>query len=223
VTITIKICGLTTAEAVEAAAAADMAGFVFFPPSPRAVTPQQAATLATPLPRTVLKVGVLVDPEDSLLAEILAAIPLDILQLHGHETPDRVAAIRQGFGTAVMKVIRVAGPADLDTADAFLPVADRLMFDAAPPKRAGALPGGNAMAFDWSMLAGRSWPKPWMLSGGLDPENVGRAIAATGAPGVDVSSGVESRPGLKNPARIKAFIAAARAAGTSRQAAGLGL
>lgn len=209
-TITVKICGITTAEAAEAAGAADLVGFVFYPPSPRAVSPAQAAELSALLPKGVRRVGLFVDPTEAVIAETLALAPLDLLQLHGRETPDRVAALRARFGCQMMKAIKVASAADIDGSQAFAGAADWLLFDAPPPNRPGALPGGNAVSFDWSLLKGRRIPLPWLLSGGLDPTNVRAAIAATGAPGVDVSSGVEDRPGLKSPDKIRAFIAAAR-------------
>lgn len=212
--LTVKICGINTPAAGEAAAAAgaDMIGLIFYPPSPRAVAPAQAATVAAAVPETVLKVGLFVDADDAAIETVLAAVPLDLLQLHGSETPERVAAIRERFGVPVMKAIKIAGREDVARAEAYAGVADRLLFDAKPPKdMAGALPGGNALSFDWQLLAGCHWPRPWMLSGGLDAANIAEAVRISGATAIDVSSGVEDRPGVKNPDRIRAFIAAAKA------------
>jgi phosphoribosylanthranilate isomerase len=208
--VKVKICGLTTPASVRAAADADFAGFVFFPASPRHVTPEAAAKLAAKLPRAVRRVAVMVEPDDAALRTTLAQFRPDLLQLHGRETPARVAAIRRGFSLPVMKAIAIRDAADLDAAASYEAAADWLMFDAKPPERPGALPGGNAARFDWSLLTGRAWRLPWFLSGGLDPDNVAAAIRRSGAAAVDVSSGVEDRPGHKNPARIAAFIAAAR-------------
>ncbi len=207
-TVAVKICGLNDAAGMAAAiaAGADFVGFVFFPPSPRAVTPAQAASLARPGP---LKVGLFVDPTDELLAATLATAPLDILQLHGEETPARCAAIRARFGRPVMKALGIAAPADLDRLADYAPVVDRFLLDAKAPPGA-PLPGGNAAPFDWTLTAGRAIPRPWLLAGGLTPDNVAEAIAVSGAPGVDVSSGVEKARGAKDPARIAAFVRAAR-------------
>ena len=209
-----KICGLSSANAIEAAVAGGAAflGFVFYPPSPRAVAPEIAAALMKQAPATVQTVGVFVDPDEATLAATLETAHLDMIQLHGAETPERVAAIKQRFGRAVIKAIKVGAAEDLDAADAFLDVADWLMFDARPPRnRAGSLPGGNALAFDWKLIAGRSWTLPWFLSGGLTAETVAEAVKITGARHVDVSSGVESAKGIKDPAKIAAFLAAVRA------------
>lgn len=207
-----KICGLNSVSAVEAASRADFAGFVFFARSPRCVTREQARFLASRLPGRVRRVALVVDIDDAALDAILTVFRPDILQLHGAETPARVAEIRTRTGIAAMKVIGVTEPGDLDAANAYLDVADRLMFDAKPPKRADALPGGNAVSFDWKLLAGRTWARPWMLAGGLTPSNVAAAIATSGTPAVDVSSGVESGPGRKSPRLIRRFLAAVRAA-----------
>lgn len=207
-----KICGLNSVPAVEAASRADFAGFVFFARSPRCVTREQAKFLAAKLPPRVKRVALVVDIDDGALDAILAVFRPDILQLHGAETPARVAEIRTRTGIAAMKVIGVSEAADLDAAKPYLDVADRLMFDAKPPKREGALPGGNAVSFDWTLLAGRKWAQPWMLAGGLTASNVANAIVTSGAPAVDVSSGVESRPGRKSPRLIRRFLAAVRAA-----------
>lgn len=206
----VKICGLNALDAIAATASADFAGFNFYPPSPRAVTPAQAAKLAARLPRRVKRVALLVDPDDAALRATFIHLRPDIVQLHGKETPERVAAIRDAFSVQVMKAVHVGEAADLDAARAYEGIADWLLFDARPPKRPDALPGGNATAFDWSLLAGRRWTVPWMLSGGLTPENVGEAVRIARATAVDVSSGVEDRPGHKLPARIAAFMAAAK-------------
>jgi phosphoribosylanthranilate isomerase len=213
VTVQAKICGIRTDDALDAALAGGAAfvGFVFFPRSPRNVTPEEAAALAARVPADVLKVAVTVDPDDAMLDKLVAAVPLDILQLHGAESPDRVAAIKARTGLQAMKALKIAGPDDVAAAETWFGVADRLLFDAKPPKdAAGLLPGGNALAFDWQLLAGRKWPCPWMLSGGLDAANVAEAVATSGAPAVDVSSGVESAPGVKDPARIAEFLSGVR-------------
>jgi phosphoribosylanthranilate isomerase len=209
-----KICGINSAAAMEAAVAGGAAfvGLVFYPPSPRAVTADEAAALAHLAPARVVTVGLFVDASDDEIAARLAAVPLDLLQLHGDEAPARVAALRARFGRPVMKAVAIAGPEDVAGAAAYAGVADRLLFDAKPPKvMKDALPGGNALSFDWRLLAGRRWPVPWMLSGGLDTDNVAEAVAISGAAAVDVSSGVEDRPGLKSPAKIARFLAAVRA------------
>lgn len=212
--VQVKICGLTTPEGVRAAAGADFAGFVFYPPSPRNLRADDAERLASLLPRDVRRVAVMVDPDDALLRAVLARLRPDFVQLHGGEAPDRVAAIRAGFGVKVIKAVPVRDATDVAAARGFEDIADRLMFDAKPPT-SGGLPGGNALTFDWSLLTGCAWRRPWFLSGGLDAANVAAAIAQTGAPAVDVSSGVEAKPGVKDPARIAAFIAAARGGPTA--------
>ncbi|HEX6103010.1 MAG TPA: phosphoribosylanthranilate isomerase [Alphaproteobacteria bacterium] len=206
-----KICGINSPAAAVAAAAGGAAyiGLVFYPPSPRSVTPETAAQLAALVPERVGRVGLFVDPTDDELQSVLSRVPLTMLQLHGRESPARVAEIKRRFGLPVMKAIGVAAPEDRDAAASFLGVADWLLFDAKPPKDPGALPGGNARPFDWRILAGRSWPLPWMLSGGLTANSLADAVRITGAPVVDVSSGVEDRPGVKNPDRIRAFLEAA--------------
>jgi len=214
-TVQVKICGISTPEAMTAAleGGAAFVGLVFYPPSPRAVTPAQAAALAALVPDDVVTTGLLVDADDATIEGILKEVPLDLLQLHGSESPERVAAVKARFGLPVMKVVKLRQPGDLEVVGPYLGVADRLLFDAKPPAELkGALPGGNALAFDWTLLAGTTWALPWMLAGGLTPENVARAIAVSGAPAVDVSSGVEDKPGVKNPSKIKAFLDAARGA-----------
>lgn len=213
-TVQAKICGISTPEAMTAAieGGAAFVGLVFYPPSPRAVTPAEAAPLASLVPAGVVKTGLLVDADDDTIAAILKEVPLDLLQLHGSESPERVAEVKARFGVPIMKVVKLHQPGDLEAAQPFLSVADRLLFDAKPPAdMANPLPGGNAVAFDWSILAGTTWPLPWMLAGGLTPQNVARAVEIAGAPAVDVSSGVEDAPGKKNPAKIKAFLDACRA------------
>ena len=207
-----KICGLSTPETVAAAIAggARFVGFVFFPPSPRNLSPAQAAPLVRAVPSGVTRVGVFVDPDDDLLKRVLAAAPLDLIQLHGDETPERVAQVKQRFGKKTMKAIKVAGDDDLAAAPRYYKVVDWLMFDARPPKTA-TRPGGNALAFDWELLSARRWPLPWMLSGGLTPENVAEAVGIARATSVDVSSGVESAPGVKDVAKIRAFLGAVAA------------
>ncbi len=209
--VEVKICGIIDEEAMDAAieAGANYVGLVFFPASPRNVTPDRAAELVEFAPGDVTKVGLFVDPDDATLDAVLTRVRLDLLQLHGHETPERVEAIRLEYGLPVMKVLSVSDAADLDAAEPYLAVADRLLFDAKPPKGA-ALPGGNAVSFDWSILTGRKWGLPWMLAGGLTPANVAEAVRISGAPCVDVSSGVESAPGVKDAEKIRAFIQAAR-------------
>lgn len=210
----VKICGVTDPAAVRAVAeaGADMVGFNFYAPSPRAVTPERAVELARELPAGIVRVAVLVDPDDVLVDAVAATGVIDLLQLHGRETPARVAAIKARTGLPVMKVLSVAERADVEAARAYEAVADRIMFDARPPKdMAGALPGGNALSFDWHLLEGLTLSVPWILAGGLDAGNVAAAIRLTGAEAVDTSSGVEDRPGVKSPEKIRAFVAAAKA------------
>ncbi|MBE9639128.1 phosphoribosylanthranilate isomerase [Salipiger mangrovisoli] len=216
--IHVKICGLRTPEdvAVVAEAGARYAGFVFFPKSPRAVTVAQARSLALAAPVGLAKVALVVDAEEALLDEICATVPLDMLQLHGRETPARVAQIRARYGLPVMKAVGVASAADLPALEAYGAVCDQLLVDAKAPKDS-VLPGGNGLAFDWRLVAGRRWPVPWMLAGGLTPQNVAEAVRLTGARQVDVSSGVESAPGEKSPELIRAFLRAAQAAGKASE------
>ncbi len=225
-----KICGLSTEAAVTAAVAGGAAylGFVFYPPSPRAVTAEGAARVCAGVPEGIARVGLFVDAEDDAIAAVLAVAPIDLMQFHGGETPERVADAKTrfgrpviktiaiagpGFGRPVIKTIAIAGPEDVLAAARYEEVADRLLFDAKPPRRPEALPGGNGLAFDWALIAGRSWRRPWMLSGGLTAEMLPEAVRISGAAAVDVSSGVESRPGEKNLGKIAAFLAAARALG----------
>lgn len=208
----VKICGIKDAAALEAArqGGADMVGFVFFPPSPRAVTANQAGELARSYADGPNRVGLFVDPDDAMLAAILTEVPLDILQLHGEETPARAGEIRARFGKPVMKALGIGSKADLVRLADYADQVDYFLLDARPPA-GSALPGGNAQAFDWALMRGEEPPRPWLLAGGLTPANVAAAIAASGAPGVDVSSGVERARGVKDPAAIAAFIAAAKA------------
>ncbi len=209
--VAVKICGLSTLESVAAAAlgGAKFAGVVFYPPSPRNLSPEQAAPLVAGVPSGISRVGVFVDPEDELLARVLAKAPLDLIQLHGEESPERVGAIKKKFGKPAIKAIKISSEADLGEAARYFAAADWLMFDARPSKDASR-PGGNALAFDWELLRQRRWPLPWMLSGGLNPGNLGEAVRISGARVFDVSSGVESRPGVKDTAKIREFLAVAR-------------
>ncbi|MBX7198954.1 MAG: phosphoribosylanthranilate isomerase [Rhodospirillaceae bacterium] len=208
----IKICGLTDARGVTAAvdAGANLVGFVFFRRSPRYVSPEMAAELASLVPRGVKKVGLFVNPTDAELEKTLKAVRLDMIQLHGKETPARVDAVRMLSGLPVMKALGIETPKDLIDAKAYSEHADWLLFDAKPPKDA-TRPGGNARSFDWSLLKTYVGRTPWGLAGGLTRGNIAKALKESGARLVDVSSGVESRPGVKSPAKIRAFAKAARA------------
>jgi phosphoribosylanthranilate isomerase len=210
--VIVKICGLSTPETLLAAlnAGADMVGFVHYPKSPRHVSLADASALVAHVEGRAQKVLLAVDADDEMLAAAVAAFTPDILQLHGHETPARVAAVRQKFGLPVMKAMSLATAEDLTTVSSYETIIDYLLFDAAPAG-AAALPGGNGQIFDWSLLKGRSFAKPWLIGGGLTPETVAAAIAATGAPGVDVSSGVERARGVKDIGKIADFVATARA------------
>lgn len=206
----VKICGLRDAEHVATAvgAGARYLGFVFFPKSPRAVMPEQAAALVADVPPGVARVGLFVDPDDAMLLDTLARVPLDVIQLHGKESPDRVAQVRALTGLPVMKAVGISGPDDLPALTDYGLVADILLVDAKAPKGAD-LPGGNGLSFDWRLLVGRRWLRPWLLAGGLTPDNVAEGIRLTGAKGVDVSSGVETAPGVKDSDLIRRFVAAA--------------
>ncbi len=206
-----KICGLKTPQDIAACANAGAAyiGFNFFPKSPRSVTIAEASKLAGNTPVGLCKVALVVDMPDDELDAIVAGVPLDMLQLHGSESPERVLELKARHGLPVMKVIGVATAEDLLQLDEHGRVADQLLVDAKPPPGADR-PGGNAVTFDWNLIAGRRWPVPWMLAGGLTPENVADGIAKTGAMRVDVASGVESAPGIKDAQMIADFIAAAR-------------
>ena len=208
--IRVKICGLRRLADVKAVAAAGAAyaGFVFFAKSPRHLTVAAARPLLLAVPEGLAKVALTVDADDAALDAIVTALPLDMLQLHGAESPERVAQVRARYGLPVMKAVGVADAGDLAAVFEYSLVADQVLIDAKPPKGA-AIPGGNGLAFDWRLLAGRRWLRPWMLAGGLTPENVAEAIRLTGARQVDVSSGVESAPGVKDAGRIAGFVAAA--------------
>lgn len=208
----VKICGLTRpADAVHAVkAGAAYIGLVFFPPSPRSVTAKQAREVLGAVPETVTRVALLVDPEDALVDEI-AALPIDLVQLHGHESPGRVREVKTRTSRPVMKAIGLRDKADLAELDRYEDVADRILVDAKPPTGA-TRPGGNALAFDWKLIADRKWRVPWMLAGGLTPENVAEAVRLTGARELDVSSSVESSKGVKDPAKVSAFVSAATGA-----------
>jgi phosphoribosylanthranilate isomerase len=209
--VRVKICGLRTKADVAAvvASGAAYAGFVFFAKSPRNLGIAEARALAQAAPEGLCKVALTVDAGDAALDAIVGAVPLDMLQLHGRETPARVAEVKARYGLPVMKAMGVADEADLAGLIEMSLAADQLLIDAKPPKGAD-LPGGNGLAFDWRLLVGRKWLKPWMLAGGLTPLNVAEAVRLTGARQVDVSSGVESAPGVKDPARIAAFVEAAQ-------------
>jgi phosphoribosylanthranilate isomerase len=211
--LVIKICGLRTPQALDAAleSGADLVGFVFFPPSPRNLGLEAARLLGERVQGRAGKVALTVDATDDTLRDIVAALNPDMLQLHGRETPDRVVAVRTRFGLPVMKALPIAERADLSPIRMFAQVADRLIFDARPPKEA-TRPGGLGTPFDWTLLAGINPGVPYMLSGGLDAGNVTEALRITRAPGVDVSSGVERAPGEKDPAKIREFIRVARGA-----------
>lgn len=203
----VKVCGLTEPERIREACAmhASYVGFVFFPPSPRALSPEQAAALADAVAPPVRMVGVFVDPADEWIDHVLSFVPLDVLQLHGHETPERVRALAIRTGCRVMKAIRVEERADLEGIDAYAEAADMLLFDAKPPRDAG-WPGGHGLPFDWTLLQELRLPLPWALAGGLTAENLAAAVRLVRPPIVDVSSGIEIRPGIKDPARLQAFL-----------------
>ncbi|KAB2873633.1 MAG: phosphoribosylanthranilate isomerase [Pseudorhodoplanes sp.] len=210
-TLLVKICGLKTPEALDAslAAGADMVGFVFFPPSPRNIGYEAARSLGARAEGRAIKVALTVDADDLTFERIVESLKPGMLQLHGQETPERVAVVRTRFGLPVMKALPVAERADLSPIRLYEKVADRLLFDARPP-RGATRPGGLGRSFDWTLLKGLDPAVPFMLSGGLDAGNVAEALAITGAPGVDVSSGVERVPGEKDPDKIHIFVRAAR-------------
>jgi len=224
-TLLVKICGLSTAESLDVAldAGADLVGFVFFPPSPRHLDGATARALGRRVEGRAQKVALTVDPDDVLLATVIDVLQPDLLQLHGSEPPERVAAVKGRFGLPVMKAIHVESSADLLMVPAYAEVADRLLFDARPPRDA-TRPGGLGNAFDWTLLQSLEPGVPFLLSGGLDAGNVAEALRITRASGVDVSSGVESAPGRKDPEKIRGFIRAVRqapaatAAGSGRSA-----
>ncbi len=211
--ISTKICGLNDMASLAAAAkgGARFIGFVFYPPSPRSVTPEKAGTLVCSAPKGIHRVGVFVDPDDRLLNAVFTEIRLDFVQLHGSESAQRVAEIKAHTNARVIKAIKVATPCDIEGARPYRNVADWILFDTKAPKNLeGALPGGNAISFDWRMLAARKEPAfglPWMLSGGLDIDNLAEAVRISRARAVDVSSGVETAPGDKNPELVRRFLA----------------
>jgi phosphoribosylanthranilate isomerase len=209
----VKICGLTEPARVAQAGSlgATYLGFVFYPPSPRCVDPALARELAAEAPASAETVGLVVDAADAEIEALLQAVPLDALQLHGYETPGRVAEIVLRFGCKVIKALRAETPSDLAALPAYAAVADMILFDAKPPRDA-AFPGGHGLPFDWRLVAGVALECPWLLAGGLHAGNVAAALALTKAPIVDVSSGVESRPGIKDPDKLKEFFAAVRRA-----------
>lgn len=203
---TAKICGLSTEATLDAAIThgASHLGFVFFPKSPRGISPERAAALIARVPAHIASVGVFVDPEDALLDHAVAS-GLDTIQLHGHETPERTAAVRARYGRTVWKAVPVRTRADLSDAARYTHAADLILYDAKPPKGAD-LPGGMGLRFDWRLLQGHRHPLPWALSGGLDAASVAEAVHVTGAQLLDISSGVESAPGVKDVDKIAAFL-----------------
>lgn len=212
-TISVKICGLKDPEQLAAAvdAGARYIGFNFFPKSPRSVTVEQAAALMLDVPMGVAKVALVVNMDDAGIEEIVNGTTTDMIQLHGSESPERVAEVKARFGLPVIKAIGIAGPDDVAQIERYAGVADQLLIDAKAPKGAD-LPGGNGIAFDWRLVQRKYWPCPWMLAGGLTADNVAEAIRLTGAKQVDVSSGVESAPGVKDPTLMRAFVSNALAA-----------
>ena len=210
--VSVKICGLATVDDVRACAdaGANYMGLVFFEKSPRNITIPAARELALAAPLGLAKVALVVNPSDAELDAITATVPLDMLQLHGRETPERVAEVKARYGLPVMKAVGIADGDDLPKLESYFGVADQILVDAKPPK-GGELPGGNGLSFDWRLIAGRRWPCPWMLAGGLTPENVAEAVKMTGAKQVDVSSGVEDAPGQKNTELIQKFVQSSRA------------
>lgn len=209
--IRIKMCGLTRLGDVDAAAEAGAAyiGLNFFARSPRFLDIEAMRSIAQAVPEGIAKVALVVDEGDAALDALCARVPLDMLQLHGSETPERVAEVKARHGLPVMKVLGISDAGDLPAIDTYSAVADQLLVDAKPPKGA-TRPGGNAVTFDWSLIAGRRWGVPWMLAGGLTPDNVGAAVRATGARQVDVASGIESAPGIKDAGLMRAFVLAAQ-------------
>lgn len=209
--VSVKICGLNTVESVGAAISggADMVGFVFFPASPRAIAPGQLVGLVADVPAQVTRVGLFVNASEDAIESVVSTGGIDMLQLHGGETPDDVIRLKKRFGLPVMKAIAVSDTHDLDAARIYEPVVDRLLFDARPPKGASR-PGGNALAFDWRLMKGVSWSVPWLLAGGLSAQNLAEAVQISGASAVDVSSGVEDAPGLKSVVKIDEFLALAK-------------
>ena len=210
--VSVKICGLANVDDVRACAdaGANYMGLVFFEKSPRNITIPAARELALAAPLGLAKVALVVNPSDAELDAITGTVPLDMLQLHGRETPERVAEVKARYGLPVMKAVGIADGDDLPKLVSYFGEADQILVDAKPPK-GGELPGGNGLSFDWRLIAGRRWPCPWMLAGGLTPENVAEAVKMTGAKQVDVSSGVEDAPGQKNAELIQKFVQSSRA------------
>jgi len=211
VNVDLKICGLSSAAGVRAAVQGGAAyvGFVFFEKSPRAVTPDIMAALSVSVPKTVKKVGLFVNPSMDEIAAAVATGALDMVQLHGSETPGMVAQIKEKFHLPVMKAIAIASEEDIVKARTYEVTADRLLFDAKPPEGASR-PGGNALSFDWSLIADQDWVLPWMLAGGIDVGNLAQAVEISGATAIDVSSGVEDAPGVKSPEKISELLALAQ-------------
>jgi len=209
--IQVKICGINSVESADAAvrAGADLAGLMFHPKSPRGLNMEQARSLSDRMKGRVRLVAVMVEPDDATIKSVIASARPDFIQLHGKESATRVSEIRSLSGLSVIKVLPVAEANDFSAASPYEPVADMLMFDAKAPANA-TREGGHGAAFDWALLKGRTFARPWLLAGGLNAENVARAIAISGAPGVDVSSGVETAPGQKSPDMIRAFIEGVR-------------
>ena len=212
-TVQTKICGVTPKTDLDVLAYSNVwrIGLVFFPPSPRNLTPAEALAIAGRLPIKIQRVGVFVDPSNDLIDQVIQQVPLNVIQLHGNETPERVSEIGQRAGIQIIKAIGVEREEDIARAAAYEPRVNWLMFDAKTPADASR-PGGMGLSFDWRLLAGRQWRRAWILSGGLTPDNVGEAIRTSGAEYVDVSSGVESAPGVKDAALIQRFLAAVAAA-----------
>jgi phosphoribosylanthranilate isomerase len=211
--IQVKICGINSVESADAAvrAGADFAGLVFHTKSPRALNMEQARMLSERMTGRTLIVAMMVDPDDAALQAVIANTKPDFIQLHGGESAARVGAIKSMTGLPVIRAISIAEASDLAAASEYEKVADMLMFDAKAPANA-TREGGHGAAFDWQLLRGRTFSRPWLLAGGLNAENVARAISVSGAPGVDVSSGVETTPGVKSPDMIRAFVENARSA-----------
>jgi len=211
--VEVKICGLDRPETVDGAvnAGAEMLGFVFYPPSPRNLTASAASRLTNRVPASVKRVGLFVDPTDEMITTVLNQNVLDLIQLHGNEPPERVTEIKGFTSLEVIKVLKISDSYDLRYVSIYQGVADWLMFDALAPKdMKGALPGGNALSFDWNILARANIPTPWILAGGLNLENVKEAMSTSGAKVVDVSSGVEKLPGVKCVEKIQSFIRAVK-------------
>ena len=207
--IKVKLCGLNTADTISAAidGGVDFIGLVFYPPSPRYVSPRKAASLISKVPKSIVTVGLFVDPSDEVLYQTLKTVELDMLQLHGTEAPKRIKEIKVLFDRKIIKAIKVGSKKDVRAAHSYEDLVDWLLFDAAPPKNTiGALPGGNAIAFDWELLNNQRWAKSWMLSGGLNIHNVVRAVHATRALAVDISSGIEDKKGVKSPDKVSQLL-----------------